>query len=104
MKRSGSRTAPDWPAVFAQLARTARDPRLVRFYEAGTVSADTPLEQVPLLALDVETTGLDSQRDSIVSLGLMPWSWSLSQVIADPRPQYPGRGSFSSPRLRKVCP
>ena len=53
MKRSGSRTAPDWPAVFAQLARTARDPRLVRFYEAGTVSADTPLEQVPLLALEV---------------------------------------------------
>jgi DNA polymerase-3 subunit epsilon len=73
MKRSGSRTAPDWPAVFAELARTASDPRLVRFYEAGTVSADTPLEQVPLLALDVETTGLDSQRDSIVSLGLMPF-------------------------------
>ncbi len=73
MKRSARETAPDWPGLFAQLAQTARDPRLMRFYQAGTVSADTPLEQVPLLALDVETTGLDSQRDSIVSLGLVPF-------------------------------
>ena len=50
-----------------------RDPRLARFYQAGTVSADTPLEQAPLLALDVETTGLDSRRDSIVSIGLVPF-------------------------------
>ncbi|KJH80182.1 3'-5' exonuclease [Pseudomonas sp. KSR10] len=73
MKRNAHTPTPDWPSLFAQLAQTARDPRLVRFYQAGTVSADTPLEQVPLLALDVETTGLDSQRDSIVSLGLVPF-------------------------------
>jgi DNA polymerase-3 subunit epsilon len=73
MKRQRTATPPDWPALFAQLAQTARDPRLARFYQAGTVSADTPLEQVPLLALDVETTGLDSRHDSIVSLGLVPF-------------------------------
>jgi DNA polymerase-3 subunit epsilon len=65
--------APDWPERLARLAQSARDPRLARFYRAGTVSADTPLERVPLLALDVETTGLDSRRDSIVSLGLVPF-------------------------------
>lgn len=73
MRRNVPPTAPDWPSVFAELAKTARDQRLVRFYQAGTVSADTPLEQVPLLALDVETTGLDSRTDSIVSLGLVPF-------------------------------
>ena len=73
MSRNGTTAAPDWPGIFAQLAQTARDPRLARFYQAGTVSADTPLEQVPLLALDVETTGLDYHRDSIVSLGLVPF-------------------------------
>jgi DNA polymerase-3 subunit epsilon len=73
MKRQRTATPPDWPALFAQLAQTARDPRLARFYQAGTVSANTPLEQAPLLALDVETTGLDSRRDSIVSLGLVPF-------------------------------
>lgn len=73
MRRHSTAAPPDWPALFAQLAQTARDPRLARFYQAGTVSADTPLEQAPLLALDVETTGLDSRRDSIVSLGLVPF-------------------------------
>jgi len=73
MRRHRTAAPPDWPALFAQLAQAARDPRLARFYQAGTVSADTPLEQAPLLALDVETTGLDSRRDSIVSLGLVPF-------------------------------
>ncbi|SFP54852.1 3'-5' exonuclease [Pseudomonas borbori] len=73
MRRLRTGAPADWPALFAQLAQSARDPRLARFYRAGTVSADTPLEQAPLLALDVETTGLDSRRDSIVSLGLVPF-------------------------------
>ena len=73
MRPKNSSAGPDWPSLFAQLAQTARDPRLVRFYQAGTVRADTPLEQAPLLALDVETTGLDSRKDSIVSLGLVPF-------------------------------
>lgn len=74
MRRHSTDAPPDWPTLFAQLAQAARDPRLARFYQAGTVSADTPLEQAPLLALDVETTGLDSRRDSIVSLGLVPFN------------------------------
>jgi DNA polymerase-3 subunit epsilon len=74
MRRHSTCAPPDWPTLFAQLAQAARDPRLARFYQAGTVSADTPLEQAPLLALDVETTGLDSRRDSIVSLGLVPFN------------------------------
>ncbi|MFI8482268.1 3'-5' exonuclease [Pseudomonas sp. NPDC078700] len=65
---------PHWQEQFQVLADSARDPRLQRFYKAGAVNADTPLEDVQLLALDVETTGLDAQNHCIVSLGLMPFN------------------------------
>lgn len=74
LRRSAQEVMPDWPKILGDLAENTRDERLARFYRAGTVSADTPLEQVPLVALDVETTGLDCRRDSIVSLGLVPFS------------------------------
>ncbi|MCV0437392.1 MAG: hypothetical protein K5880_02075 [Hydrogenophaga sp.] len=62
----------DWPARFAALHQAARDPRLQAFYAAGAVAGDTPLRDVPLLALDVETTGLNPATDGIVSVGLVP--------------------------------
>jgi len=75
VKRSVARAVPaDWQNIFTRLAQTAKDPRLAAFYQAGAVAADTPLEQVPLVALDVETTGLDCRRHSIVSLGLVPFN------------------------------
>lgn len=64
--------APHWPAEFAVLAGQARDARLKTYYAAGTVTPETPLEQTPLMALDVETTGLDPAVDGIVSIGLVP--------------------------------
>lgn len=64
----------DWQARFCALAQSARDPRLQTFYSAGAVPGDTPLQDVPLLALDVETTGLDPYTDGIVSVGLVPMS------------------------------
>jgi len=64
--------APDWPAEFARLLPQARDPRLRAYYGAGVPAAATPLAEVPLLALDFETTGLDARRDGIVSIGLIP--------------------------------
>lgn len=65
---------PDWPARFAALAQTARDARLKAYYAAGVVAGDTPLAATPLIAMDIETTGLDPRRDGIVSIGLVPMS------------------------------
>jgi len=65
---------PNWQTLFASLAQAARDERLQRFYQAGAVAPQTPIEEVPLVALDLETTGLNPQRDAIVSVGLMPFS------------------------------
>lgn len=66
--------APDWPALFEQRARSARDYRLQRFYRAGLPEPDTPLAEVPFVALDFETTGLDARKDAIVSIGLVPFT------------------------------
>lgn len=76
-ERSGSARAScgavtDWPTRMAELAETAQDERLQAFYRAGAPAPDTPLCDTPLLAMDVETTGLDPVKDGIVSIGLVP--------------------------------
>ncbi|MFE8070040.1 3'-5' exonuclease [Marinobacteraceae bacterium S3BR75-40.1] len=63
----------DWQAYFVQKASEARDPLLRRFYGAGMPAPDTPLSEVPMAALDLETTGLDASRNAIVSIGLIPF-------------------------------
>ena len=68
----GAAPVPDWPARFAELAAAVRDARLRAFYAAGAVAGDTPLKDVPMVAIDVETTGLDPVRDEIVSIGVVP--------------------------------
>ncbi len=72
-QRDGDRMqTPDWPQRLAELAASASDSRLRSFYAAAAPSAETPVCDAPLLAMDVETTGLDPVRDGIVSIGLVP--------------------------------
>lgn len=62
----------DWSERFRELAMSARYPALKSYYAAGMVAPDTPLEQVPLVAMDFETTSLDPRNGGIVSIGLVP--------------------------------
>ncbi|WP_372964845.1 3'-5' exonuclease [Marinobacter sp.] len=64
----------NWPENYRKQAQTARDPRIQAFYEAGCPSPDTPMRDVPMVALDFETTGLDVSQHSIVSIGLVPFT------------------------------
>ena len=76
-----SRRQPDWPQYMASCAAAARHPALASFYHAEWPAADTPLEEVQLVAVDIETTGLDAQRHAIVSIGLVPFT--LGRIRAD---------------------
>lgn len=66
--------SPDWADYFRQQQQHCANETLKRFYQAGVVEADTPLAEVPLLALDFETTGMDPARDAIVSIGTVPFN------------------------------
>lgn len=62
----------NWQQHFLTLAKHSKQPLLQQYYAAGMVSADTPIADTPLLALDLETTGLDPRCHGIVSIGLVP--------------------------------
>ncbi|TDX28422.1 DNA polymerase-3 subunit epsilon [Modicisalibacter xianhensis] len=82
-----------WPDYLAERAAVAHDPRLQRFFSTGCPAPDTPIGEAPLLALDMETTGLDANRHAIVSIGLVPFTLqrispraSRYWVLKPPRP------------------
>jgi len=66
--------ALDWQTMFTEWAKEAPEGPLKDYYLAGMIAPTTPLKDTPLLALDLETTGLDSQTDEIISLGVIPLS------------------------------
>ncbi|ADN75976.1 Exonuclease RNase T and DNA polymerase III [Ferrimonas balearica DSM 9799] len=65
---------PNWPEHFVELANSAKDARLKRFYQTLPVGPDTPVSQVPFVALDFETTGMNPDQDAIISIGLVPFT------------------------------
>ncbi|TVQ43637.1 MAG: 3'-5' exonuclease [Gammaproteobacteria bacterium] len=63
----------DWATYLASRQQAAKDPRLQAFFQAFTARPGMTLEEAPLIALDVETTGLDPRRHSIISIGVVPF-------------------------------
>ena len=76
-----SATPADWQRYMAHMATITPNASLARFYGSAWPAADTPLEEVEFVALDVETTGLDVRRHAIVSVGLIPMS--LARIRSD---------------------
>ncbi|TEW49562.1 3'-5' exonuclease [Psychromonas algicola] len=64
----------NWSAFLQLKAQSSHDPRLQNFYRAGTYANDTPLSDIEFVALDFETTGLDPKQNSIISIGLVPFT------------------------------
>lgn len=67
-------TTIDWSSRFADLAEQSANCHVRNFYQAGVTHADTAIADVPMVALDFETTGLDPENNEIVSIGLVPFN------------------------------
>lgn len=63
----------NWQAFLKHKAQLAQDQRLKAFYQVGTYSEDTLISEAEFVALDFETTGLDANQNSIISIGLVPF-------------------------------
>jgi DNA polymerase III subunit epsilon len=72
-KRRKSEPIP-WKDLYEKRLAQARYPLIRDFYKAGVVEAGTALAEVPMVALDFETTGFDPDKDAIVSIGLVPFT------------------------------
>ncbi|MFQ3789207.1 3'-5' exonuclease [Halomonas sp. A29] len=64
----------EWSDYLQRRAAEAQDPLLKAFFAAGCPDPDMPIGEASLVALDLETTGLDVQRHAIVSIGLVPFN------------------------------
>ncbi|MDX1539224.1 3'-5' exonuclease [Arsukibacterium sp.] len=67
-------TSSNWQDYYRQQAGTVKHPLLQQFYSGGMVACSTPISEVPLLAIDFETTGFDPEDNGIVSIGLVPFN------------------------------
>jgi DNA polymerase-3 subunit epsilon len=65
--------ANGWTDYFDHQAQSCRTPALARFYAAGVPRDNCPIGDIPLMALDFETTGMDPGEHAIVSIGTVPF-------------------------------
>lgn len=64
----------NWRAFLQLKAQLSNDLSLRNFYNSGTYHDETKLSDIDFVALDFETTGLDSEQNSIISIGLVPFN------------------------------
>ncbi|MYL23210.1 3'-5' exonuclease [Halomonas alkaliantarctica] len=86
-------TQADWSAYMQARAARAHDAAIARFFATPLPEPDTPISDVPMAALDMETTGLDERRHAILSIGVVPFTLNRIRlaerrywVVKPPRP------------------
>ncbi|MBT2785133.1 MULTISPECIES: 3'-5' exonuclease [unclassified Halomonas] len=86
-------TQADWKAYMAQQAQRVKNPAIQQFFGTPLPDPETPISEVPMVALDMETTGLDERRHAIVSVGVVPFTLNRIKlaerrywVVKPPRP------------------
>jgi len=63
----------DWSTIVPALRDNAGSSFIKRFYDSCITGPRKPLGRLRYVALDFETTGLDLENDSIISIGLVPF-------------------------------
>ncbi len=69
-----SNVVRDWTAYYHRQHLQARAEIIKNFYQHPPPEPNSLLSSIPLVALDLETTGLNWEEDSIVSVGLVEFS------------------------------
>ncbi|WP_350550878.1 3'-5' exonuclease [Pseudoalteromonas sp. 120-MNA-CIBAN-0494] len=64
----------DWSLRYQHLANSSENALLQQFYASAFNQPAAAIADVPFVAMDFETTGLDSEADDIVSVGLVPFN------------------------------
>ena len=72
----------EWAQYFAGQAQRCVTPALTHFYAAGAPDDKRPIGEIPLVALDFETSGMDSCEDAIVSIGVVPFDLHVIRPAA----------------------
>ena len=74
MREFSNKDVLNWQAFLQIKARESKDSRLTHFYNASTYHEEIKLKDIEFVALDFETTGLDADQNSIISIGLVPFT------------------------------
>ncbi|WP_341664042.1 3'-5' exonuclease [Vibrio sp.] len=64
----------NWQKTFDIKHKQSKDSALKEYYAASVPSSMTPVEETTFLAMDFETTGLDSNHDDIITIGTVPFN------------------------------
>jgi DNA polymerase-3 subunit epsilon len=75
-----------WPERLRHLQANAEQPALQQFYSATQLDPERPLNEQPLLAIDLETTGLRPEREHILAVGIQPFT--LNRIPLGQREQW----------------
>ena len=64
-----------WSTRYEQLINSTENKVLKNFYSSAFNQPLAAIKDVPFVAMDFETTGLNSKNDDIVSVGLVPFNF-----------------------------
>lgn len=74
MKRLFREPSIDWPYKYQMKQSKVTHPYLQSFYQYPMVAGTTPIDEIEFVAMDFETTGLDSEKDEIITIGIVPFT------------------------------
>ncbi|WP_144207432.1 3'-5' exonuclease [Shewanella donghaensis] len=74
MRNFSNQDVLNWKAFLQIKAQESKDRRLTNFYNSGTYHEEVKVKDIEFVALDFETTGLDANKNSIISIGLVPFT------------------------------
>lgn len=63
----------NWSDFVGRQAQKVAEPRIKAFYQSQQLDPSMRLPDVPFVAMDFETTGLDADENEIISIGLVPF-------------------------------